>query len=312
MVPWKKKKFVPLPRAKKRVRRVTDITKFKDYRDYLKSQWTEIKKTKPTFSYEYCARKMNLTKAQISRVLTKKRHFSSNQISKCLQLFQIYPSDREFFFNLYWFSTTEDRGLRRYHRSVLDNLIYERNTYGHDLKYDERLSAAEAGTMANLLRMTIHAMSHFPGFSESPEYILPRLRDKTFSADDVHQAVQQLIDDGFLERVLLKNGEHRLYPREGFFRKGGKYLQSARARKYEGTVMGLQKFLHEPETFSPNSIMILNFPLTADGEAQLRELFNEFEERLWKLANEFKVGDEGRVYNFCKFFYAAADSQEGS
>ncbi|UYL08568.1 hypothetical protein B9G69_016105 [Bdellovibrio sp. SKB1291214] len=72
----------------------THIGSYPDYRDFLKEKFVAEKTKKYSFSLQYCADRLQVSKTFVKLVFDKKRHFSMDTLPRLWDLFKLSDKER--------------------------------------------------------------------------------------------------------------------------------------------------------------------------------------------------------------------------
>jgi hypothetical protein len=70
------------------------IGSYPDYRDYLKEKFVAEKTKKYSFSLQFCADRLHVSKTFVKLVFDKKRHFSMDALPRLWDLFKLSDKER--------------------------------------------------------------------------------------------------------------------------------------------------------------------------------------------------------------------------
>ncbi|WP_413559430.1 hypothetical protein [Bdellovibrio sp. HCB209] len=98
------------------------IGDFTDYRDFLNFKYKEAKAKKASFSLQYCATQLQVSKTFVKFVFDKKRHFTFPTLPLVWELFRLTPKERMQLTFLFCFTVSEDPTLKSHFKGVLDGI----------------------------------------------------------------------------------------------------------------------------------------------------------------------------------------------
>lgn len=102
-----------------------NIGEFTDYRDFLNFKYKQAKAKKPSFSLQYCATQLQVSKTFVKFVFDKKRHFTFPTLPLVWELFKLTPKERMQLTFLFCFTVSEDVTLKAHFQSVLNGIEQE-------------------------------------------------------------------------------------------------------------------------------------------------------------------------------------------
>ncbi|MEK2689624.1 hypothetical protein [Bdellovibrio sp. GT3] len=99
-----------------------DISKYTDYRDFLKDRYKDAKLKKVTFSLQYCATQLQVSKTFVKFVFDKKRHFTFGTLPLVWDLFKLTPREQIQLTFLFCHTVAEDVALKSHFKAVLNGI----------------------------------------------------------------------------------------------------------------------------------------------------------------------------------------------
>ncbi|MBO9667552.1 MAG: hypothetical protein J7501_12155 [Bdellovibrio sp.] len=98
------------------------IGSYPDYRDFLKEKFVQEKAKKYTFSLQFCADKLDVSKTFVKLVLDKKRHFSLDTLPLLWDLFKLTEKERMYFTFLFCRTICRNELLKHQFDFVMTNI----------------------------------------------------------------------------------------------------------------------------------------------------------------------------------------------
>jgi len=196
--PTKAKASAGMPHAKS----VLNIYGYTNYRSYLRDFY-ELKKKGPRgYSYRNFAKSAGFSSPNIMKLIIEgKRNLSHESISKVIQALSLTGPMGEYFTALVLMNQAPTDAEKEAHFTTLQRLI------PHGKKRD--LNAEGLKYLSHWLHPTLREMAQFPDFKDDPYWIARRLFFPV-SIGEIGQALQFLIDEGFIEKTTdgFKTGDH--------------------------------------------------------------------------------------------------------
>jgi len=176
-----------------------EITLFTDYRVFLKSVFEWKKNKKKEFSYEYCARKINVSKSYLKQVFDKKIHVDLNRVPQLAKLFNSTDFEYQYLVVMLLENQVKVPALKIHFKKILDRLKF--NSKIPDFKKYLNNIRSEGDQLPDWLALTIGSLTEFPDFSENPNWIQKKISG-SLPIEEISKKWDSMIDN----KMILKKG----------------------------------------------------------------------------------------------------------
>lgn len=265
-----------------------DITRFKQYRPYLRQEFQHQREQNAKYSLIYFSTKIGHSGSYLKLVLSGKRELSLDAAALLGKALKLSPGDRAFLINLVIRETATAPELRAHVANNLESLQRDRLTY----EPREKLGSI----FQNSLVWEIYSLAGVQGFKADPSWILPRLRLRVKSARLVEGALRQLGEMGALEATEGKVRAKNVVIQDGFSVAKAYTVALQRALEH------LQQFPHDNSAHFDSFCLILS-----DAEfEQIREILEEAKTKAGKVAAKHDEPKSRIAYFNTNLFWASA------
>jgi uncharacterized protein (TIGR02147 family) len=90
------------------------INQFTDYREFLFHRFSEMKSVRPTFSLQYCANQLGVSKSYVKLVFDGKRHITLQSLPLYTKLFKLTAKEKMHLSFLFCYTLATNEILRRH------------------------------------------------------------------------------------------------------------------------------------------------------------------------------------------------------
>jgi hypothetical protein len=90
-----------------------------DYRDFLLQHFNRVRAGNPSFSFQYCARRLKTSKSYLKLVTQRRRHITLSKITVLSDLLKLSEYDRKLLLYLFLRDVAKDAVLSRYFSEVI-------------------------------------------------------------------------------------------------------------------------------------------------------------------------------------------------
>lgn len=186
------------PERKVFVIKHTDLFSFRDYREYLKALYAEMKASHPFFSYRYFARIAGLGgKSYLKMVIDGSRNLTPKTVSKFIKGFKLNKKETRYFETLVLYGQSKSEEEKTRYFEELSALTPSTSITG--------LSKDVYEYFTDNLFVIIREMAALPNFCEDPQWIAKKLRRKV-KPGDIQHAIEVLLK----LKLLSRNSEGKL------------------------------------------------------------------------------------------------------
>lgn len=271
-----------------------------DYRDFLKNRYMELKRERKV-SYEHLAKKLAVSKAYVSNVLSKRKHFSIEKISQCIHVFKI-PNDRiDYFIFIAFYGISESETLKQHLFSIIHHTQIEKEFL---TKYSVKATPEAVFLVSDTLTNVLMAMASAPQFQDSAEWITRHLVDKSVSKAEINKALQYLYDKKILEKITAPDGTTKFKQIESFMVTSPAVQQFAREKFHQDWMEMNRRVFQSPDHYGPRRNGSITLSLDDERMEKVKVLVKQFLEDVFKLTEESEKHQH--VVHVESFFYTVA------
>lgn len=180
----------------------SSIFTFDEYRELIQHRWEVLKFNNARLSFEYAARKLNVRKSYIPMIISKKRHLSQEKVSPVAKLLKMQSLEKEYFFFLYLFNTTQEKDLKKYLLNVLNGYRIAQQVPSMPKDTDESKNML----FENWPRLLLFSLVSLNDFKWSKEWLMSRLTSPADASSITDKVMQDLIEN----KILQQDGERYL------------------------------------------------------------------------------------------------------
>ena len=145
---------------------IKTLSKYDDYRDYLKDLFEAKKKGQKKFSHQYCALRLGTSRSYLKNLMDKHLHMRPEKFGSIFKLFKMDIQERQGFVFLYLLACIKDVELKNYFKKslkVIEHTQFDKNIKESDLTTYNPFKSS--------LRMIIDALSKVQGFEMNPQWV---------------------------------------------------------------------------------------------------------------------------------------------
>lgn len=102
---------------------MAEVSDFKDYRDFIKLRFEELKNSNPKFSFQKVASRIATTKSYLKLVIDKKRHMSLNKLLPLAKYFKLSAFETQYMIFLFLIATTKNTEAKEFFKSILASYL---------------------------------------------------------------------------------------------------------------------------------------------------------------------------------------------
>ena len=93
---------------------MAQINQFTDYRDFLFHRFSETKAARPTFSLQFCANQLGVSKSYVKLVFDRKRHITLQSLPLYTKLFKLTAKEKMYLSFLFCSTLATNEVLRKH------------------------------------------------------------------------------------------------------------------------------------------------------------------------------------------------------
>ncbi len=263
------------------------INEYDDYRLFLKDRFLVVKRERPVYSYQYCARKLGLTRSYLAHLFALKRHITIDRISKFAEVFRLSRGEKEYFTFLFLKNTTLDSDMSAYFDDVLSTL---KCRWKSDLMVPAELSQ-DRPPISHWLEMALLSLVRLSNFQEDLEWISLKLKTKA-STSEIRESIERLLSFGFLQRTeqgkLTASGAYRRFDESSGDRlkdiRSGDRLKAGLLQSWEA--------IHRMEKHRPAIFQMYCIAATQEEQDRIFEKYMALNEELVKVDTSGSPGEK--------------------
>lgn len=251
------------------------ITEFHDYRLFLKALFLWKKSGNKGFSYEYCAKRIRLSKSYLKQVFGREIHVRIDRISAMASLFRMSAFERQYFAVLLIENQVREPQMKRYFKEILQRLRANEEIAG--LKDFRAKSNAGEAQMAGWLAPTIGALTRLQDFRPDARWI-----QNILSGDTPLPTIEETLQAMLERKVIAHDGKSY---REKNFRYSPDPFEAEGYRRFLSGVLKAEEVLsgnlegHRPATFSHGA-----YAVDEGGAKKIMDSYYRFLEELVRIA----------------------------
>jgi hypothetical protein len=154
------------------------VSKFVDYRQYLKARLEFLQKQDAKFSYQYCAGRLKTTRSYLHLVIQGKRHITLDRVGPLAKLFKLNAVEKQALLFRFLQSQTSDSDLTEFFEASLSSLVAR-----------ERAGSSRETQRSNVSLIPIHqrvlqAWQWSEDFQRNTDWIRKNARPGVFTDGD--------------------------------------------------------------------------------------------------------------------------------
>jgi uncharacterized protein (TIGR02147 family) len=256
------------------------IYDFDDYRDYLYHCYQQKKENSPVFTYEYCARKLDVTKSYLQLVFGKKRHTSLDKIWKVAELIEVPRESLKYLVFLFLLNTTEEQQIKSYLMEVLGNLkdILE---YRHRTSNDFPVSSTQNKIVSHSwLHMAIYNIIKLDHFKNDALWICEELGLK----EQMQAKVQDVIADLITHKMISdQNGELSILRP---YDENPSSYDSSEYNDYRGIIERALHVIKDVDPYRPYVFQGRGLPISIENSAKVLDMYQSLYKKIQEIESE--------------------------
>lgn len=237
----------------------TLITKYRDYRLFIRDRWNELKSNNKTLSLESAARKLKTSKSYLTMVMSQKRHITANKIIVLTEILKLNKIEGEYFFFLFLHSTIQEPRLRSY----VDSVIKQYQININFVSGFQQNKAAELEVFKEWPRLLLHGLARLKDFDWNPSWL-----DKRIISGEDRKLMKDSVFKDLLENGILEVKQDKIKAQDFIFLKS-RYTQKDFFRSM------MSAFLNQAALYLNSDDPILNGPSAAITLPLSKERFEE-------------------------------------
>jgi uncharacterized protein (TIGR02147 family) len=181
---------------------MSEVSDFKDYRDFIKFRFEDLKKSDPNLSYQKVANRIGSTKSYLKLVIDKKRHMSLDKLLPLAKYFRLSTFETQFVIFLLLVATSKDPEVKEFFKSILAS--YQCFSRSKQTEFNLNKISDTKFASHEWIQMAILELSSRPDFSAKAEWIHKKLGgNPILSLNQAQEAMDLLI----AKRLLLKQND---------------------------------------------------------------------------------------------------------
>jgi len=270
---------------------------FRDYRDFLRSRFEQIQKTKKNFSLGACAKRSKISKSLLRFIFRKERRISLERMPRLAKTLKLDKEEESFVY----LKICKDSSRSPAIRAHLDSLL-NRIRHVH-VKVKEAAppasSANEKLLYMNGMKMIAITLPNLSGFREDPEWLNRVMNLPDVTLGEIQSLLRELEESGFLfrdEKGRLRAKPESLWRLDPLDPNG--QLVFTRGAQFVASLM------KHPERYRPSVYMSMSLAFDERGLLEAEKLMIELHHKLFHLSQRSQ--EPTAIAQFGNFFLTVA------
>lgn len=250
-----------------------NIFNYIDYRDYLKAYYSANKRSNSKFSYQYFSKRAGVKSPNfLCLIINGERNLSHENIVGFAKAIGMGREERNYFEALVLFNQAKTSEAKRYYLGLLSGLKKGRP--------GTELTAEQYEYLSNWYYPVIRELVTVPDFSEEPEWIAKRLRNK-IGVKQVREALETLLKLGLLKR----DEAGRLAQAETCLTTGDDVAQTA-SYQFHKQMLGLAQEILESVSGREREISSVTAAVSKEQYREIKNMIREFRNKVVNYIND--------------------------
>jgi uncharacterized protein (TIGR02147 family) len=171
------------------------VDSFRDYREFLEARFIWEKKQNSSFSYQFCASRLKLTKGYLNRVINKQRHLGLDHVMPLARLFKLNEREQQYLLFLMLLGNSRERSIRKLFQSIL-----ARVGANIEVKPSQSFEPETEGLWSDWVCTAVFGLVPLKGFSSDPQWMCNKFGgEAVVSRARVEKAWNWLLKQGLVE-----------------------------------------------------------------------------------------------------------------
>lgn len=250
---------------------------YKDYRDFLKTRFENLKSQNSNFSLNFCARKSEISKSLLQFIFKKKRHLSLDRMPKLAKTLKLSSEEEYFVYLLICKNSSQNPEIQTHFENILNRVRHE--SVKVSIKEPIKSIKNEKELYLDTLLMVLQTLTKLKTFKEDPEWILQNLKLPDLTEQKIKLALEILEKNEFIFRGpdgKLKSMSISLWRPDPYDPSGQMVFT-----KGAECVANLMK---KPEIYRPAVYMSMCLAYDEKGLAEVEKIMIELHHRLLDIA----------------------------
>jgi uncharacterized protein (TIGR02147 family) len=263
----------------------TSVFEYMDYRRFLRDAYTELKRTKPQFSYRYFARRAGLgSPSYLKLVMDGDRNLSADMAGRFAQALRLDKQSAQFFCTLVALNQARRTDERAKHYEALSGMTQYRET--------KQLEPHQYNYYARWYCIPIRELAARDDFVEDPEWIAAQLRP-AITRREAQQALDTLLALGMLRR----GDQGRLVQSEALISTGPE-LRTLSLRRFHQQMLEHAGTAMDEVPIDEREVGGVTVRLTATQVDHLKRRLYEIRQEVLQLEDSASSSEPEAVYHF--------------
>lgn len=257
---------------------------YNDYRQFLKDQYADLKKTQRSFSYRYFSKKAGFASPNFLKlVMEGQRNLSAEGAHKFAQALKLGVKESRFFALLVQYNQTSDGAQKQ--------SCYEQMLAFGDYRKAHHLVDAQYAYLTHWYYPAIVELAHLKNFKEDPQWIASTLGGR-ISVREVREAIHVVESIGLLQR----NPDGKLVPGHAALTTGPEATSLA-AYSYHKQILDLAKEAVDAQAPSDREFGAVTMAVSPAQLTKVKDMIRDFRRTV---VNYLSTPDEAadEVYQF--------------